>query len=411
MNREDNELLCRVGPGTAMGEFMRQFWIPATLSTHLEAGGDPQLIRLLGENFVAFRAHDGRVGFLDEGCPHRGVSLTLAHNRDCALTCIFHGWKIDVTGQVVDVPAEPPERRAEFAKRVKVRTYPTIEVVGIVFVWLGKGEPAPFHAFNWTKLPANQVCATVGIVGAGWLNGLEGQLDSAHVGILHKDWAGRADASNRVSQSIATATLDTSPRFEFEDQPYGYREAAIRKMPDGRRYVRVREYIMPWYSHIPEHGGIEADHLATISVPIDDVTSAQWDVRYNFKHPVNPSTMPGGNLPKVVDFRSAIGGVENRFGQDRDKIRQGQWAGMASVRIEDYAVATAQGAIVDRTKEHLSSSDISIVHARRTLREAALKFAKGERKSGFDQPIDWAPVRAFAEIIPADADWKSVPRL
>lgn len=298
---DDNELLSRVARGTPMGDFMRRFWVPAIPSGVLEPGGDPQQLTLLGERMVIFRAHDGRIGVFDEGCPHRGVSLVLAHNRDCALTCIFHGWKIDVSGTVVDVPAEPVERRAAFASRVKVRRYPTREAAGIVFVWMGDGEPVPFPAFNWIDLPADQVRASVAIVAASWLNGLEGQLDSAHVGILHSDWVNKGASFGK--SNIDRTSLDLAPRFEFEEQPYGYREAAVRTMPDGQSYVRVREFVLPWYSYIPQQGAREAPQLMTISVPIDDETSAQWDVRYNLVKPMDFTQMPGGDMPIYQDTR------------------------------------------------------------------------------------------------------------
>src|SRR5688572_502921 len=124
LSLEDNDLLCRVGAGTPMGSFMRQFWVPALRSEFLKVDGPPERIRLLGENLVAFRDTTGRVGVFDEACPHRGVSLTLARNENCGLRCIYHGWKFDVDGRVVDVPTEPTSRRAEFAAKVPLRHYP-----------------------------------------------------------------------------------------------------------------------------------------------------------------------------------------------------------------------------------------------------------------------------------------------
>src|SRR6185437_11863224 len=191
LSKEDNQLLSQVGAGTPMGDFMRKFWVPAMRSDGLEAGGDPQKIRLLGEDMVAFRGHDGRVGVLDERCPHRGVSLALARNADCALTCIFHGWKIDVEGKVVDVPAEPKATRAAFAASVPVRKYPAREAAGILFVWMGEGAPAPFPRWTWTQLPESHLRFYAGKIRANWMNGMEGQLDSAHVGILHSDWVNK----------------------------------------------------------------------------------------------------------------------------------------------------------------------------------------------------------------------------
>src|SRR5579875_1102333 len=189
LTKEENELLCRVGPGTPMGEFLREYWVPALRSEALVADGAPVRVRLFGENFVAFRSTDGRVGFFDEGCPHRCTSLALARNEDNALTCIFHGWKIDVSGKVVEVPSEPPERRAEFAAKVRVRHYPVREAGTIIWVYLGRREQPPrFTDFEFTHLPASHVRAYRAIMHSNWLQGLEGQLDSSHVGIMHQSW-------------------------------------------------------------------------------------------------------------------------------------------------------------------------------------------------------------------------------
>ena len=403
MLQEDNELLWHVGRATPMGDFMRRFWVPATLSSEIVAGGDPHRICLLGENMVAFRAADGRLGVLDEACPHRGVSLALARNADCALTCIFHGWKIDVTGKVLDVPPESAERREAFAARVKVRTYPVREAAGIVWIWLGGDEPGTFPMLNWIDLQHNQVRCSVGIVRANWVYGIEGQLDSAHVGILHKDWADRP--KDLVgSDSITNALHDSSPRLEFEDQPYGYREAALRTMPDGTTLARVREYMMPWYSYIPSHGGRAATQLLTISVPIDDETSAQWDVYYNLERSIEHDNFP---VPQGVrDFTHLT--IADRFGQDRTK--NGSWSGYSAVRVEDFAVAMAQHVAADRTREHLSTSDRSIVYARHMLRDAVQKHASGEQLDCFKDGIEWGLIRSFAEFLPTGESWKSLPR-
>ena len=114
MKSQDNDLLTQVGPDTPMGQMLRQYWTPAIRSAALEADGAPVRVRLFGQDFVAFRDTSGRPGFVDEACPHRGVSLALARNEDNGLRCIFHGWKFDTTGKVIDAPAEPAERREKF---------------------------------------------------------------------------------------------------------------------------------------------------------------------------------------------------------------------------------------------------------------------------------------------------------
>ena len=111
LSQEDNETLVRVGAGTPMGELMRLYWIPFLPSRDLETDGQPQRVRLLGEELIAFRDSEGRVGLIDHACPHRGAPLVFGHNEDCGVRCIYHGWKFGVDGRVQDTPAEPAQSR------------------------------------------------------------------------------------------------------------------------------------------------------------------------------------------------------------------------------------------------------------------------------------------------------------
>src|SRR4051812_46782504 len=187
LSKEQNELFTRVGPGAPMGNLLRQFWVPAARSAKLEAGGAPLRVRLFGENFVAFRTPDGEAGFLEEACPHRGVSLALARNEECGLRCIFHGWKIGLEGKVLEVPSEPVG--SNLASKVRVRKIHVRDAGGVVWVWLGDGEQPPqFPNFEFTELPIENVIIRKGIVHSNWAGVLEGFLDSAHVTALHKSF-------------------------------------------------------------------------------------------------------------------------------------------------------------------------------------------------------------------------------
>ena len=148
-----------------------------------------------------------------------------------------------------------------------------------------------------------------------------------------------------------------------------------------------------------------------MSVPVDDYTSAQWDVGYTLGGPIDIAKVPGGNAPPYLDLTlGGMGTIATRFGQDRDKVKGGAWSGFASVRAEDYATAMSQGALPDRTNEHLSTSDRSIVRARQILRNAATRFKDGAAHPAADPAVEWGLIRSFAEIIRADADWRNLPR-
>ncbi|HLH76244.1 MAG TPA: Rieske 2Fe-2S domain-containing protein [Candidatus Binataceae bacterium] len=406
LTREENELLTRVGPGTPMGALLREYWMPALRSAALEADGAPVRVRLMGENFVAFRATDGRVGFFDEGCPHRCTSLALARNEDNALTCIFHGWKIDVSGKVVEVPSEPPERRAEFAAKVRVRHYPVREAGGMVWVYLGRRSSAPrFYNFEFNHLPQPQVYVQRAVMHCNWFQGLEAVLDSAHLGILHKGFIS-AYRANSI-EDLAYANADTGPVFEMLERPYGFREGALRALPDGCNYARIREVVLPFYSFIPNNPNSPCSLICAI--PIDDEWTAQWYVRYDPKAPLTQAYLDSrikGTSGDPDNFCSDMGNIANLWHQDRRAMKEGHWTGiMHVVPYEDFVVEESMGPIVDRTREYLGQSDTVIIRTRRVMMEAARAYARAGVIPWQNAEIDYSAVRALAIRYPKEQDW------
>src|SRR5438094_177608 len=186
LSPEENELLCHVGPGTPMGDLMRQYWIPALLPSELpEPDGPPIRVRLLGENLVGFRDSAGRVGLLAHSCPHRGASLFFGRNEEEGLRCVYHGWKYDVTGQCVDMPSEPAE--SNFKHKIKATAYPCVERNGLIWVYMGPPEKQPeLPQLEWAVLPSTHRYTNKWIQSCNWAQGLEGNIDSSHVSFLHK---------------------------------------------------------------------------------------------------------------------------------------------------------------------------------------------------------------------------------
>ena len=409
----ENEILTRVGPGTRMGEMLREFWTPALRGAAIEADGAPRRVRLLGQNFVAFRASDGRVGFFDEACPHRCASLALARNEENGLRCIFHGWKIDVSGKVVDCPSEPPERRAEFAARVPVRHYPVREAGGMVWVYLGRRKTPPrFFDFEFHSAPAEAIvrCA---VIHGNWLQGFEGQLDSAHLGMLHKSSIAPGQARRGDNSLSRFSQANTSPRFEFLETPYGFREAALRELDDGTIYARIREVVFPYYSFIPgEHG---EPRLVVVVVPIDDEWSAHW---YYYMNPFGPvpdayrQQMLWGTGENSDDYAADRGGADNIWHQDRRAMKAGHWSGiMRNFTYEDFIIEESMGPIADRTREYLGTSDAVIVRARRMLLDALDRHGEGKLPFGLDGASDYRRIRALAIRFPRGTNWLEIDPL
>jgi len=110
LTQEENELICRVGPGTPMGNLFREYWLPAMLSEEApHPDSDPVRILMLGEQLIAFRDSSGKVGLIQNNCPHRGASLFFGRNEEAGIRCVYHGWKFDVDGHCIDMPNEPAE--------------------------------------------------------------------------------------------------------------------------------------------------------------------------------------------------------------------------------------------------------------------------------------------------------------
>ncbi|HLH78430.1 MAG TPA: Rieske 2Fe-2S domain-containing protein [Candidatus Binataceae bacterium] len=405
LTREENELICRVGPGSAMGEYLREHWVPAMRAASLQPDGAPMRVRLFGENFVVFRATDGRVGFFDEGCPHRCTSLALARNEDNALTCIFHGWKIDVSGKVVDVPSEPPERRAEFATKVRVRHYPVREGAAMVWVYLGKRTlPPEFPNFEFNQLPAQNCRPMRALLHCNWFQGMEAVLDAAHVGVLH-----RSNIPN-MGDEIKLASRNTGPVFELLMRPYGFREGALRDLGDGTFYARIREVVLPFFSFIPNDPPMP--NLMICAIPIDDEWNAQWYVWYNPQGGIDDAVILrilGNHAQNDDNFCEDMGSLDNFWHQDRLRMKEGHWTGVRCFAYEDFVVEEAMGPICDRTKEYLGSSDTIIIRVRRLLLNGLRQFQQTGRLSyGMEEGFDYSHVRAIGIRYRKELDWREI---
>src|SRR5579859_4092490 len=219
LSEHDNQTVCRVGPGTPMGRLMREYWVPALLARELPArDSDPVRVMLLGEKLIAFRDTSGQVGLVQHNCPHRGASLFFGRNEDSGLRCVYHGWKFSSDGTCVDMPNEPPE--SDFRTKVRAVAYPTRERGGIVWAYLGpRGEPPPLPDLEPNMLADDQVVVTAIQRECNWLQGLEGDIDTSHLGFLH---LGAIDPENTKPGTFQHYTVkDRAPRYSVVDTEYG----------------------------------------------------------------------------------------------------------------------------------------------------------------------------------------------
>jgi len=413
LTREENELITRVGPGTPMGETLRRYWMPALMSVELpEADSPPVRVRLLGEDLVAFRDTSGRVGLLDELCPHRLASLWLGRNEEDGLRCVYHGWKFDVDGACVEQMNEPES----FAHKVRVTGYPTVEQGGLVWAYMGpaaKQPPAP--NFEWALLDPSRRNVTKVVEECNWVQALEGGIDTSHAPILHRRLT--LDTKQPGISLNTPLVQGSAPRLEVDVTEYGYQYFGIRDMRNDRLYARGYVFIMPFTQLRPqlldlatnEERPMIAGHMWA---PRDDVSC----VVYNFVYSFGVDTLTEedrletnlGNGPEYVD--EANGYVSrarrsNNWNIDRTIQRHETFTGIRGINAQDRAVQESMGPIVDRTREHLGPADRAIIAARQLLIQAVRTVQAGGDPRGADDTY-WN-VRAQELLLPKGADWRS----
>jgi len=415
MTPEQNDILCRVEGSAPMGRLMRQHWIPACMIEEVaEPDCTPLRVRLLGENMVVFRDTNGRIGALDEQCPHRRASLVFGRNEECGLRCLYHGWKFDVDGNAVDMSSEPLD--AKLRSTMKTKAYPVIESGGFVWVWMGDpNNVARFDPPNWAAVPDDKI-AIVKVHGeCNWAQILEGSIDSSHSSSLHSS---NMPTASEVSGSTATETAwlrpsaDKAPRIEVEKTAFGFRYAAIRKPivdADKQDYVRTTLFVAPFTVHIPSN---DQYHLSQLLIPIDDEnTMFHWIAWHPTKGISRDAWRKfcGAELGKDVEpitFKK-VRNQENSYMQDRAAMKAGDFTGIYGIPTQDMAMWESMGPIADRSEDRLGSSDKAIFTYRTVMYRAAQAVAGGQPAIGTTEPhIPHAKLMSFEGMIPKGEDWK-----
>jgi phthalate 4,5-dioxygenase len=399
LSKDDNELITRVGPDTRGGALLRRYWYPVLKADALEPDGAPKKVRLLGENFVAFRSGDGRVGMMEELCPHRRASLILARNEDCALRCLFHGWKFDLNGRLVEAPSEPADR-VSFVNKVRTRNVAVRENSNLIWAYIGPGEPPQFPDFEFTALPLDHVQVAEVPGRCNWVQLAEGQLDSAHISHLHAS----ASAGNLTRLSLA----DRAPVFDVETTSWGMHAAATRTIGADERYTRVTEFVMPSWEFIPRPtspGTAEYDAMPRFVVhqtPVDDTNTIVWYINWHPDHPISYEearwTVWNDEYISVID--------EPLMGQDRAKMKAGHMTGVNNLLTEDMLVAETMGPIADRTGEYLGSSDAAVARFRRIFIEAIRDEEDGNAPRGCSGNEPYRSIVGQGVLHPARVDWR-----
>jgi phthalate 4,5-dioxygenase len=407
-SREENELLTRVGAGTPMGMLMRRYWIPALLSEEIPVPDCPPVrVRLLGEDLVAFRDSEGRIGLLGEHCSHRGSSLFFGRNEACGLRCIYHGWKYDVEGNVVETPAEPAD--SDFKKKIHHTSYACREIAGIVFAYMGPREKMPlFPAYEWVTLPEERMHVLKSYLGCNYLQGIEGDFDSSHTTFLH---------CNNLAD-FARLNRDGSPALEAEQTEYGMRAISIRKLGENQSYVRISPFIMPACSIVPGPATAKFEENDSRAfrfwIPIDD-TSA-WFYILTMRDSAFSNHEKASARSWIDSSYRRIRNAGNHYLQDRELQKARSYSGISAVipAEQDGCATESMGPIYDRTREHLGYSDKTIIALRRVLLQAAQAVQEGREPPHIVRDAklnDFSRLRAVKGIVPANGSWRNLPEL
>ena len=398
-----------------MGELMRRYWIPLLQSADLPApDGPPHRVRLLGEDLLVFRDSAGRVGLLNQTCPHRGASLFFGRNEEGGLRCVYHGWKFDVTGRCIDMPTEPAG--SPLSRGVRANAYACRERQGIIWAYLGpRAEPPPLPELGWALVPPPQRGALRYQRDCNWLQALEGDIDTAHLGWLHARFGedgGREVAFGEEDRLRDIVTRDTRPVLEIADTPAGIMVAARRDHGASDYYWRITQFQMPIFTSVPSIG---SQRRAKAWVPIDDTHTLVWEPNWHPTDPLAQQHQSGKDRIPSSGMRWGEGepggrfvaSQENDYLIDRERQRRRNYSGLEeSPPLQDGAIQESMGPIVDRSREHLGSSDAAIIRVRQRLREAALRLRdSGEEPPGVESP---AAYRTYGSqmLLPRSANWR-----
>ena len=412
---EENDLLTRIDGDAPMAKLMRQHWTPVCLVEEVaEPDGKPLRIEALGDTYALFRDTKGRLGLLDEKCPHRKASLVLGRNEDCGLRCLYHGWKFDVNGNTVAMTSEP--EGSPLMGKVKARSYPVQEWGGFVWAWFGDRENMPdFDPPSFAPAEDTVVSALKIRIPANWAQIHEGQIDSAHSSSLHSSdmKPARVESAAADDKAWYRPSTDRSPRMQTETTSYGFHYVAIRKPiknAQTHNYLRVTEFVAPYYSLIPPNNNYK---VASVIVPISDEESYFYFIAWG-----------GPNVPDTGTWRAfnhAVPGVDlddkwrpkrtmdNDFRQDRDAMAEGNFTGIKGIPNQDIAMWVSMGPRVDRSTDILGASDLAIVEFRRLMADAARRVAEGGPAIGTDEPrLPRAQIASCEGVYSKETDWRTL---
>ncbi|MFD0305802.1 Rieske 2Fe-2S domain-containing protein [Streptomyces sp. NPDC127119] len=448
LRREDNERVTRTGPGTPLGQLMRAYWQPVALVSEMSDERPVKAIRIMSEDLVLFRRDDdaqgddaqgghapgdhaqgageeaagtGGWGLVGRFCAHRGVDLSFGRRESGGLRCLYHGWLYGPDGRCLEQPAEP--EHSNFAAKVRIPSYPCVERNGIVFAYLGTGDPPPFPAYDCFRAPEEYTFAFKGWWECNWLQGVEGGIDPSHVSFLHRfvgedprevygqQFSEEVEGTGKKLSELVGASF--RPDIEVESAEHGLRVFALRDLTEDVRHVRITNLVFPNAFVVPFGNG---KAFCQWHVPIDDENHYWFMILYDFEEVTDQETLLAQRLAEVSlpDYRP-LRNRTNDWGFDPREQRELTYTGMGlDINVHDQWAVESMGPVQDRTVERLGVSDRAVTANRRLLLKAITSFESGNPVPGL--PLDAREAEeltgplAIDTITPADG-WEEAWRL
>ncbi len=386
LSKAQNDLITQTGPGTTGGRFLRSYWQPIAAAEEIPVGGAPMPVRIMSEDLVLFRDDQDRLGLIGQFCSHRGTDLSYGRVEDGGLRCLYHGWLYDIEGNCIDQPAEPKGRK--FCDKIRHPAYPVQEKGGAIWTYMGEGEPPLIPDFEFLMAPEPNRLTFRVIQTCNWLQGLESSTDPVHTTFLHRRPPGTP--SQRSGADISALRGTDPPEIGIEQTSYGTRIFAVHNAPNGKKYLRVNNYVYPCGA-TPSTSGGEGGYQGRWYVPIDDFNHCRFEFFYRHSEPLDKERLRRNRAENVGSDNRHIRRPENRYLQDREELKRDDSFGGMGLHFpsQDAFAIESQGAIQDRTKENLGSSDIVITAVRRALFKAIKQMEEtGEAPFLMREPDD-----------------------
>jgi nitrite reductase/ring-hydroxylating ferredoxin subunit len=393
LTKEENDLLTQTGPGTPCGDFMRRYWQPVALAEELPADGPPVPVRLLGEDLVLFRDGQGRLGLLGRWCSHRGTDLARGWIEPEGLRCSFHEWMYDVGGHCLEMPWEPPGPETdEFRAGIQHRAYPCREAAGLIFAYLGPGEPPLLPAYEFLGVPEAQRRSTKYFQECNYLQGSEGSIDPLQLWFLQELLQRQVDGSDQ------SPPLALEPAVEAEATDFGVRLAAVKRTGADASSVQFRSFMLPSLAGMAAVG--MDGYVVHWHVPIDDLRHWRFVVAFRRDAP----------MTDLDARRNGVDGVPG-YRMDRNQIRIALGDPEASYIAYTTLIAESQGPIYDRTQEYLTEADRGVVLMRSVMYGAIQDVQEGADPAHVVRDPDanrFEHIVVRDEVLPTGQDWRTL---